>query len=71
MIFFVYQYDADCPIGSCAFGEGWYCNDDEDSSDWDWHYFDNFFIHYDCNECYGDACVWYNIDVNAWLWNNW
>ena len=67
----VYRYDADCPGGSCAFGEGWYCNDDEDISDWDWHYFDNSFIHYDCNDCDGDKCVWFNIDVNAWLCNDW
>jgi hypothetical protein len=69
--YFVYQYDGDCPIGSCAFGEGWYCNDDEDISDWDWHYFDNSFIHYDCNDRVGDECVWFNIDVNAWLCNDW
>jgi len=67
----VYRYDADCPGGSCAFGEGWYCNDDYDVSDWDWNYFDNSFIRLGCDDCYDGECVFFNGIMNGWFCNDW
>lgn len=46
--------------GDCAFGDGWYCTDSEDVSDWDPDYFDYGFIPVGCGGIY------FNDDLSAW-----
>ena len=50
-----------CNDGSCAFGDGWYCNDGKDVRSWDPAYFDLGFIHPGC-----DAGVYWDGNLEAW-----
>ena len=57
-------YPEYCNDSSCAFGDGWYCNDSKDVSGWDPNYFDNGFIHPSC-----DAGVYWDDNHQAWYCN--
>ena len=57
-------YPEYCNDSSCAFGDGWYCNDGKDVSGWDPNYFDNGFIHPSC-----DAGVYWDDNHQAWYCN--
>lgn len=48
----------------CAFGEGWYCNDDKDVSGYGLYDFDPAFIHTGC-----DSGVHWDNNLGAWYCN--
>jgi len=70
-----YAKDADCQKDwgkNCALGEGWYCTNGPDVSNFDYTFgFDASFIHSDCNDCDTNGkCAYWRDDLDAWVCND-